>query len=320
MDISKYAAEAKSYNKLSAFQISRFFERQGPTRADCDRLAAEILSCPVSPTPIQGATSYTVAAADSNQARKIVQFCFKKLAMKHLELAKQSYEDFVPNCKYHSTMLRDVHVYEWDLVPGPAFCLVRHQFLGLNSGMEQYLYQTVEDFARFFASAWNNRPAVEQPLGLLDQYSEILDQVSQGLPEQLQAKLDKVQQRLPLLFRPSYPIALQHDDLLENNIHVNEATGHITGIIDWADAIIAPFDVSLSGLETILGVQTLTSWHFHPNYSSLREYFWETLYRKIGNVSGEDRRSIEVARLFGLFRTYGFEDKAVFYLEASCLI
>ncbi len=117
-------------------------------------------------------------------------------------------------------------------------------------------------------------------------------------------------------------MAFQHDDLLENNIHVDEATGRITGIVDWADAIIAPFGVSLGGLETILGVQTLSSWHFHPSHLSLRGRFWETFYGEIGNISGEDRSSIEVARLFGLFRAHGFEekDKSIVYLEALCLL
>ncbi|RSL85133.1 hypothetical protein CDV31_016613 [Fusarium ambrosium] len=174
----------------------------------------------------------------------------------------------------------------------------------------------------FFAAAWNNRSTVEKPPGLLDEYYDILDQVSQGLPEQLQAKLDEVRQELPRLFRPDYPTAFQHDDLLENNIHVDEATGRITGIVDWSDAIIAPFGVSLGGLETILGVQTQTSWHFHPSHLSLREHFWNTLYSEIGNISEEDRRSIEVARLFGLFRAHGFEEKdqAIVYLKALCLL
>ncbi|KND88575.1 hypothetical protein TOPH_06756, partial [Tolypocladium ophioglossoides CBS 100239] len=249
MDISKYVAEAGSYDKLSAFQISRVFERHGPTtRGDCDRLAADILGCLVAPTPVQGATSYTEL----------------------IELARQSYRDPVPNCKPHGTMLGDVHVCVWDLVPEPTFYRVRRQFLVLNIEIEQRLYQTMEGFSRFFALAWNNRPSVERPPGLPDEYYGILDQVSQGLPEHLQAKLYEVRRALPLLFRPGHPMAFQHDDLLENNIHVDEATGRITGIVNWPDAIIAPFGVSLDGLETILGVQTLTSWHFHPGHLSLR--------------------------------------------------
>ena len=174
----------------------------------------------------------------------------------------------------------------------------------------------------FFASAWNNRPAVEQPPGLLEEYYEFLGQVSQRLPlpERLLAKVDEVRQGLPLLFRPGYPVVVQHDDLLENNIHVDEATGRVTGIVDWADAIIAPFGVSIPGLETVLGVQTLTSWHLHPSHYSLRQRFWETFYGEIGDISEEDRRSIEVARLFGLFWTHGFDEKvrAIAALEALC--
>jgi hypothetical protein len=109
---------------------------------------------------------------------------------------------------------------------------------------------------------------------------------------------------------------------LENNFHVNEATGHITGVVDWADAIIAPFGLSLGGLETILGVQTSSSWHFHPNHVELREYFWDTFYEHTGPISADTRRSIEVARLFGLFRTHGFEEgnARIAYLEALCML
>ncbi|EEQ30019.1 hypothetical protein McanMca71_007960 [Microsporum canis] len=318
MDISRYAAKAESYERLSTFQISQFFKRHVfNTREDCDRLAANILNGLVSPTPVQGATSYTVAAAGS---RKVVQFRSSKLDMECIENARLSYRGFVPNCELYGTA-GDIYVYVWDLVPGPAFCQVRRQFLSLGIGMEQRLHQTVLDFARFFASAWNNRPAVKQPTGILKEYREILDQLSLSLPNRLQLKLDQVRQGLPLLFRPGYPMALQHDDLLENNIHIDEVTGHITGIVDWADAIVAPFGVSLGGLETIIGVQTASSWHFHPSHVSLRQHFWDMFYREIGDISEEDQRSIEIARLFGLFRTHGFEgEKAAAYLGALCLL
>jgi len=157
---------------------------------------------------------------------------------------------------------------------------------------------------------------------LLGEYSKILDEVSPDLPAQLQAKLEDVRQELPRLFRSSYPMVLQHDDLLENNIHVDEATGHITGIIDWADAKIAPFGVSLANMEVVLGIQTRTNWHFHPNHHSLRELFWKTFYRVTGHISKDDRRSIEVARLFGFFREHGREEKehAIAYLSSLCLL
>jgi hypothetical protein len=96
----------------------------------------------------------------------------------------------------------------------------------------------------------------------------------------------------------------------------------VTGIIDWADSKIAPFGVSLAGMEVVLGIQTRTSWHFHPNHHSLRESLWKTFYEVTGHISKDDRRSIEVARLFGIFRGYGREEKeyAIAYLSALCLL
>jgi hypothetical protein len=96
----------------------------------------------------------------------------------------------------------------------------------------------------------------------------------------------------------------------------------VTGIIDWADAKIAPFGVSLANMEVVLGIQTRTNWHFHPNHHSLRELFWKTFYRVTGYISKDDRRSIEVARLFGFFREHGREEKehAIAYLSALCLL
>ena len=70
---------------------------------------------------------------------------------------------------------------------------------------------------------------LEPPPGLLNEYSKILDKVYPDLSAQFQAKLDDVRQELLWLFRSSYPMVLQYDDLLVNNIYVDEATGYIIG-------------------------------------------------------------------------------------------
>jgi hypothetical protein len=128
-------------------------------------------------------------------------------------------------------------------------------------------------------------------------------------------------------------MVLNHDDLLEMNIHVAKRTGRITGIVDWADAKITPFGTSLGGLETILGVQTSSCWLFHPSHDDLRRQFWKTFYGVTGDLSDDDRRAIEVGRVLGLFRTYGFDrrpekenavpldegDGELVCLEAFCL-
>lgn len=76
--------------------------------------------------------------------------------------------------------------------------------------------------ARFFASAWINRPVLKYPPDFVRElhthYLRILDQLSQGLPKRFLPKLTEVRQGLPLLFRSNYPMVLNHDDLLEMNI------------------------------------------------------------------------------------------------------
>jgi hypothetical protein len=117
------------------------------------------------------------------------------------------------------------------------------------------------------------------------------------------------------------------------NIHVDKDTGRITGIVDWADSRIAPFGTSLGALETVLGVETSSLWLYHPNHEYLRNKFWESFYEATGGITADDRRTMEAARLFGLFRTYGFDrrpenydakpvkegDQGFVCLEAFCL-
>jgi hypothetical protein len=144
-DISKYAADAGSYVPLSAYQISQFFGRHvSITKDNCNGTAADILKSLVSPTLVQGGSSYTVIA-DSDEVTKVVQFRSRELDMELMQLIKQAYGNFVPSGEYHGT-LSDVHVYVWDRIPGPAFCLVRHRFL--TPEMEPCLRRTVQDFAR----------------------------------------------------------------------------------------------------------------------------------------------------------------------------
>ncbi|KAI0889306.1 uncharacterized protein GGS22DRAFT_196900 [Annulohypoxylon maeteangense] len=307
MDVSKYAVGPDSYDVLSRAQISKFFTANAPcTRDQCDELAGKLLGGPASATPMQGGSSYTV---EREEAPKVVQFRDLPIDMNRFELVQQIYREFVPQCVYHGT-LGSLHVYIWNRISGPAFCRVRREMFKTDApGMEQRLRQTIQDFARFFALGWINRPTSESlPVGLQEEYVATLDKLSSTLPENLQPVINEVRQDLHLLFRPDFPIALQHADLLENNIHVEEATGHITGVVDWAEAFIAPFGISLGGAEILLGIQTYTDWHFHPSHVDMRQLFWDTFYNEIGEVSELDRRSIEVARLMGLLERNGFEE------------
>ncbi|KAK8912215.1 hypothetical protein VCV18_012706 [Metarhizium anisopliae] len=127
--------------------------------------------------------------------------------MAEFGLVQQVHLQFVPHCVYHGA-LKSLHIYIWDRIPGR-----------LSVG--------------FFASAWvNSLPNLEPPPpGLQDKYVGILNELSLSLPDSLHSTIDMVRQNLYLLFRPKFPIALQHGGILKNNIHIEEETGHITSIV-----------------------------------------------------------------------------------------
>lgn len=149
MDVSGYAAKPEAYDALSAYQIAKFFNEHRLARDEINHFAASLLGSPVSATPVQGATSYTVSG---DEVAQVVQFRHSQLPMKQIEIARQIYRDFVPECKSQG-MFGPVHVYVANLVPGLAFCRVRNQFFSLAPTMEQRLQQTVQDFARSDATS-----------------------------------------------------------------------------------------------------------------------------------------------------------------------
>ncbi|KAF4454850.1 Protein kinase-like domain protein [Fusarium austroafricanum] len=216
MDVSQYSAGPGAYDNLSAYQITVLFNKHGLTKSDADQFAAKLLGKPVSPTPVQGGSSYTVFSDSSNQ---VVQFRDLQLPEQLLDLAGQLYGDFVPACRFEG-MFGSVYVY------------------------------------------------------------------------------------------------------VENNFHIDENTGRITGVVDWANAKIAPFGVSLASMEVVLGIQTRAAWHFHHNHQALRKLFWDAFYDVTGNISDDDRHSMDIARLFGLFWTHGYEEKeyAISYLSTLCQV
>lgn len=101
-------------------------------------------------------------------------------------------------------------------------------------------------------------------------------------------------------------MTLNHGDLSGLNIFVDPSTGHITGIIDWSEATISPFGISLWGLENLLGLMDSLGWHYYPNCDALRDLFWQTFELAAGGLSAKEKRVIQIARMAGLFLRYGF--------------
>lgn len=145
---------------------------------------------------------------------------------------------------------------------------------------------------------------------LWDKYLSQLLQLRQGLPARFHAKLDEIIPKLPDLFIKGWPLVPNHIDLLENNIHVDTATGRIMGICDWRGAEVSPFGMSLGAVEIMLGTLTTSGnfWRYHPNHMELRDHFRKRFYHHLGGASDEEKRRIEAATIIGLFLANGFQN------------
>ncbi|XWX00761.1 hypothetical protein V2A60_008782 [Cordyceps javanica] len=292
---------------LSQYQIQRFFrENTSVTQELCNTKAEQITGQSVTATLCQGGTSYTVEGA-----QLVVQFRIPSSAldMDLLKSIEQAYRGFAPRHE-HRGKLGKVEVYTMNNVGGICMYLARTE---LQSNNYHLLRVTLDDYARFFASAYHNTPAkMARPdrSQLRGKYLSQLQQLRQGLPERFHPKLDEIIPKLPDLFTEGWPLVPNHIDLLENNIHVDTATGRIMGICDWRGAEVSPFGMSLGGVEIMLGTLTTSGdfWRYHPNHKELRDHFRERFYHYLGGASDEEKRRIEAARLIGLFLVNGFQN------------
>ncbi|KAF1954134.1 hypothetical protein CC80DRAFT_493979 [Byssothecium circinans] len=295
---------------LSRMQIDDFFrENADVTRAECDQWATQAVGRPVCASPVQGVTSYTVVPVDrvDGDTGIVIQFRSAEYAfdLEFLQYVQVAYGSrFVPRHRDSGT-LGGLHAYMMDDVGGVAVYLARDQ-LRAHGGC--LLSNTLEDFAKFFAAAWHNTPS---PMATPDRdekytsYKADLVQLHQGLPERFHKMLDRLLQALPTLFVDDWPMVPNHTDLLENNIHVDPKTGHITGICDWKDATVSPFGTSLEGLESLLGERTTTGWRWICNSAELRRGFWSAFAAAMGSSALCEIARIDAARLVGIFLKYG---------------
>ncbi|KAI1122558.1 hypothetical protein F5Y10DRAFT_270998 [Nemania abortiva] len=277
--LSKIASSNQIAEDLRALlqkQIADSFEgNKSVTKKDCDDLAARIVGGPLEPSSLQGATSYTIVAADG--AGPVVQFrpagdAFNLGLLRHVE---ETYGlRFVPRHEYVG-MLGHVYIYKMSYIGGVSALLTRDQF---REDGGRLLRIALKDFARFYASAWRNGPpatVLEQRdyLGLVTPssmprpdrgefcaaYRAELEELHDGLPGQFPSTLARLLRDLPSLLAKDLQLVLNHSDLVENNIHVLPETGHLEGIGDWRSTFVCPFGISLDEIECLLGESTKES-------------------------------------------------------------
>ena len=161
---------------------------------------------------------------------------------------------------------------------------------------------------RYFATSWNERQHIDLSAteAIYSDYRSKVEYLSRYLPHPFQENLRIIRDGLSLLFEKSYPLTLNHGDLSGLNVFVDPCSGHITGIIDWSEATICPFGISLWGLENFLGFMDSKGWHYYPNCDALRSLFWMEFELIAGELSSDDKRAIQIARMAGLFLRYSF--------------
>ncbi|OAA62978.1 Protein kinase-like domain protein [Cordyceps fumosorosea ARSEF 2679] len=277
---------------------SFFHDFTDATRQECDHLAQRLVGPPLEPVPIQGHFSYTVAAGDPEN-RKIVQFRagVSKLDMDTMRLAKQAHPRLVPTCTEHGTigLSRPLSVYEMDIVRGSTCTTTR----------ELDPRKTVGSLAGYFAESWIKRQPMHSPGDVQREYAENLRLLRASLPARFSKVVGQAHSQLWMLFSPSYPSALVHDDLTGLNMLVGD-DGRITGVVDWADARVLPFGKSLYALENALGSMGPKGWHYSDDRVVLEALFWQTFHRAIGDATQEEKDAIQASREIGILFQYGF--------------
>ncbi|KAF3072516.1 hypothetical protein CFAM422_005394 [Trichoderma lentiforme] len=288
---------------LSQMQIQASFEENAPvTQAQCNAEAVRITGESVHPTAVQGGCSYTVVTEGGSL---VVQFrrSDSALDLDFLQDIEQAYKGFVP---HHESVgkIGKVHIYRMNNVGGVAMYLARDQ---LHANGCLLLRKTLQDYARFFSSAWWNTPQTMKDADrgeLLQTYDAQLSVLESGLPNRFHQTLNKVKSRLPELFAGDWPMIPNHIDLQENSIHVDTNSGSLVGICDWKETEVSPFGMSLGVLEAMLGIRRVNGGYTYlPNQQALRDVFWAA-FKKM--MKGYDDR-VQVARIVGLFLDNGFQ-------------
>lgn len=113
------------------------------------------------------------------------------------------------------------------------------------------------------------------------------------------------------------------------NILVSPTTGHVTGIIDWAEAGVLPFGLALYGLENLLGYMGPGGWSYFEIRDELEQRFWNQFWGCIADAKGppeeSTRHTVKIARQVGVLIQYGFQwengivEKAVTEKDAGSL-
>lgn len=320
-----------------ASPASDFFERYGLSENDkltCQQLAYPLLPVRLSECSLpQGQCSYTVFTRDDatstaySSASKdcVVQFRPTRFAL-DLDIAndaKAVYYEAAPDVKWHrrvcfeSSAGEDIvlHMYSIERIAGVPYSTIQPHTRELSPALFPKQALLVRDFAKFVARSWPT-PQSRTPSKLADGkvgtcIAEKLRKLDQQLPSlALRHHARRVLEKLPEI--KMLPTVLNHGDVVPSNIMVDKDTGHLNGLVDWAEAEHLPFGICLYGLEFLLGFVDSKSvgtprFYYHTEARELRELFWVELRSCIPALDNPPTlEAVRDARTLGVLLWHGF--------------
>lgn len=282
-----------------------FFERSGLKLQDLIEchvfLESHFPGIAAEPVPQQGFCSYTIYLGND----RIIQFRPDnyQLDLTVIEAAQKAFGAYVPPTKYLGKS-SGLHIYLMGKISGISYQSFREKHF---PNAHLFRQRMCEDFALLLGRSWHHgRENV--PKGVVG--------------SSLEARLQMLSTELPVRFRPiakhllsrlnlieSLPWVIQHGDLIASNIMSDPSTGHLSGLVDWAEAEILPFGICLYGLEEFLGEMTSRGFFYCPNATLLREVFWKTLLEHIPELQC-NLTAVSMARDLGVLLWHGiaFDD------------
>ncbi|KAK3947912.1 hypothetical protein QBC32DRAFT_401298 [Pseudoneurospora amorphoporcata] len=201
---------------------------------------------------------------------------------------------------------------------GPELDIVvqfRMESLALNISLATAIYGSLRrnfmgDVAHFMALFWK----APQPFGLeyrsrlRETYVTDLKLLNNLLPSRfrhtIKTCIDAIDDILSL------PMVLLHRDFGPCNIIVDEATCHLVGVINWAEAEVCPFGLNLHSLGFLSGKLHLSNgWTRYGDYHTLQDIFWERFKGEVGGLSGHQLQTIKIARALDVLLLSGFTSR-----------
>ncbi|KAM0271144.1 hypothetical protein ACHAQH_009176 [Verticillium albo-atrum] len=302
-------------------EIAAFFSKTSIPRESCDALARELVDGDqVVPVAVQGACSYTVYAGPG--LGHVVQFRLKTLGLKAetAALARLVFDTLAPDVSFKQQLGEDctttgrepLLVYVMTRIRGISCLDFKrfHRFPENSPERKACRKNLTQDVARFFALAWKAPQEVGQ--ADRDRMAEIFQKELQmllvALPDRLHPIIRATLASLPSIF--SLPMVLLHKDFGDCNIIVEEESCHLVGVIDWAEAEIAPFGTNLHSLQSLMSKLDLRKGRIrYEDYDDLARLFWENLSDEVGGLGDDTARSIKAAMVLGLLRSRGFTSR-----------